>query len=311
MEQALSNHTFCIPTKQLTTPAELEQFQSSNCKQNLMYFILSLQDSVKNKCRSSTPPTASTQGLLQILDSIDNWIDEFPPLNQPQRYGNKAFKSLQEKIESEGRSLISTLLLTKQSGPLLLSKEADLELNTYLSQSFGDPTRIDYGTGHELNFLSFLLCLFLLNYLADEDRASVVHTVFWRYMIVMRKIQDTYKLEPAGSHGVWGLDDYHFLPFLFGASELLEHKEYTPHSIHDDYVIDREKGELLYFHCVYQIKAVKSGHFGEHSPMLNDISGVSNWGKVAQGMIKMYKNEVLNKHPVMKHFLFGSLITNG
>ena len=43
--------------------------------------------------------------------------------------------------------------------------------------------------------------------------------------------------------------------------------------------------------------------------MLNDISGVPSWEKVATGLLKMFQAEVAGKLPVIKHLRFGSLVS--
>lgn len=190
-------------------------------------------------------------------------------------------------------------------------KEAIPEVKVYLLESFGQYERLDYGTGHELNFVVFLLCLFKLGYFKEADLKSAVNKVFQRYLTLMRKIQLIYVLEPAGSHGVWGLDDYQHLAFLFGASQLVDNMSgYVPDSIHSEKVLRTDEEDYMYFGCIQFIKQVKKGvPFGESSPILNDISAVPNWGKVTQGLLKMFQAEVVGKLPVIKHLKFGSLLS--
>ena len=92
----------------------------------------------------------------------------------------------------------------------------------YLLTSFGSFTRMDYGTGHETSFALFLLCLTLVRFFVPEPRVErqMVLNVYVRYLRLCWRLQDVYKLEPAGSHGVWGLDDYTFLSYIFGSAQL-------------------------------------------------------------------------------------------
>jgi len=138
--------------------------------------------------------------------------------------------------------------------------------------------------------------------------------VFRRYVVVMRTLQRTYLLEPAGSHGVWGLDDYCFLPFVFGASQLSTvqgdnaRRDVKPSALHDAELRARLAGDNLFMDSVQFVCSVKGPNLPEHSPMLNDISGLSTWGRITAGLIRMYYAEVLGKRPVVQLLVFGNIL---
>lgn len=94
------------------------------------------------------------------------------------------------------------------------------ELGFYLSESFGNSVRIDYGTGHELSFIFFLCSLFKAEILKEEDNVASALCLFNTYLVFVRRLQKTYRMEPAGSQGVWSLDDYQFVPFIWGSAQL-------------------------------------------------------------------------------------------
>jgi serine/threonine-protein phosphatase 2A activator len=50
----------------------------------------------------------------------------------------------------------------------------------YLTEGFGNPTRIDYGTGHEMSFIMLMCCLFQIGALLEEDKVAAVTHIFNR-----------------------------------------------------------------------------------------------------------------------------------
>ncbi|KAJ1811649.1 Serine/threonine-protein phosphatase 2A activator 2 [Coemansia sp. RSA 2599] len=288
-----------IPTRQILTPDDLARFNESPACAELVDFLTSLNDSIIGvKTTDDIEDSQIVGQLLQVLEKVKQTNDSVKPIETNSRFGNPAFRDFYDSIEEKLPQWIADFV----------PAENIEEVAKYVQNSFGNRKRIDYGTGHELNFLAFLLCLHKLQIITAADHKALVIHVFFKYVAVMRGLQMTYWLEPAGSHGVWGLDDYQFLPFLFGAGQLRTHRHLRPKSIHNAEILDEFSKDYMYFECVRFVNSIKTGSLRWHSPMIDDISAAKSWEKVNLGLIKMFRAEVIGKLPIMQHFMFGSLI---
>ncbi|KAI5982659.1 Phosphotyrosyl phosphatase activator [Pisolithus albus] len=294
--------TFQTPSKRILSSLQLTAFQSSNTHNAIVTYIEDLNNSIIGvKLTDQVSVSPGVKAILDVLDKVEDVVKDTPPMdNKASRFGNPAFRMFYDKVVDLAPSLHASLPH--------FPEDATNELSAYFVNAWGNRERIDYGSGMELNFLCWLICLERVGVLSESDHIALVIRAFWRYIQVMRILQSTYWLEPAGSHGVWGLDDYHFLPFLFGSAQLRGHKYLRPKAIHDNEVVDELADDYMYFACIKFINSIKTASLRWHSPMLDDISAVKTWDKVNAGMIKMYKAEVLGKLPVMQHFRFGSIL---
>ncbi|EJT73869.1 serine/threonine-protein phosphatase 2A activator 1 [Gaeumannomyces tritici R3-111a-1] len=291
------------------------------------------------------PP--SVRRLQALLDKVDAMVDDAPPDPGPRRFGNVAFRSWHRLLGERADALLDEALapevlgfggggggdtkVEEESGSVALAVSAKEELKAYFLGGFGSSQRLDYGTGHELSFVAFLGGLWKLGAFADaansqpgDAERSIVLGVIEPYLKVIRKLILTYTLEPAGSHGVWGLDDHSFVPYIFGSAQLtrpIDESEQMPlegsmprapkpSDILKPETVEVQRELNMYFSAVGFINDVKKGPFWEHSPILFDVSGIKDgWGKINKGMIKMFNAEVLSKFPVVQHFPFGSLFS--
>ncbi|XP_038192928.1 serine/threonine-protein phosphatase 2A activator isoform X2 [Arvicola amphibius] len=281
-----ATQNFIIPKKEIHTVPDMGKWKRSQAYADYIGFILTLNEGVKGKKLTfDYKVSEAIEKLVALLDTLDRWIDETPPVDQPSRFGNKAYRTWYAKLDQEAENLVASVVPTHLAA-------AVPEVAVYLKEAVGNSTRIDYGTGHEAAFAAFLCCLCKIGVLRVDDQVAIVFKVFDRYLEVMRKLQKTYRMEPAGSQGVWGLDDFQFLPFIWGSSQLIDHPHLEPRHFVDEKAVSENHKDYMFLQCILFITEMKTGPFAEHSNQLWNISAVPSWSKVNQGLIRMYKAEV-------------------
>ncbi|CAD6569291.1 MAG: Serine/threonine-protein phosphatase 2A activator 1 [Tremellales sp. Tagirdzhanova-0007] len=107
----------------------------------------------------------SIRDLMNLCERMMAWVEEVPPLPQSnQRFGNLAFRSYIKLVEERLPPLLMSFRNLPQALP---SQLLPLLLNSY---AFGHPTRLDYGTGHELAFVLALWCCVVAGWIGGEGK---------------------------------------------------------------------------------------------------------------------------------------------
>lgn len=334
--------------KCIFTAEDLASYNNSETFRGYISFLRFCAAAVRGvSCKrdsAALPLSPGGRALVSALDDLEKAVDEVPPAPAALRYGNPAFREWHARAVAMAPSLLARVLgaagfpasaaeaeaegaaepgaaagaessgpasSSSSPSPSLLDAEARA-LAPFLSDSLGNASRIDYGTGHETLFATLLFCLARAGALAERDAAALVAVVFARYVRLCRRLQTTYWLEPAGSHGVWGLDDYCFLPFYWGAAQLDDSREggsggggsgggsgsgnetssttaaatpvfnndptrdgapSKPSGIRSDACLQEHGDAYLYLDAVRFVRTVKKGGpLSETSPMLCDIA---------------------------------------
>ncbi|KAH6647924.1 phosphotyrosyl phosphatase activator [Truncatella angustata] len=344
------SHTFIAPTKEINEGPDVSRFLVSTAYRDIGIFVLQLNRALCPRkvnaedgkertytfelgSKLATQPAESVKKIQHILSKVESYIDEAPPDKGPRRFGNVSFRKwyslLEERISHLLEENLPESVLKFPSSQNGGGATAEDELKAYLLGAFGSAQRLDYGTGHELSFLAFLISLWKLGAFKDgqpngDIERNIVLGAIEPYLRVVRKLILTYTLEPAGSHGVWGLDDHSFQPYIYGSAQLtrpITDSEEMPvegsrfgaprlDSVSKAEKVQDYRETNMYFSAVGFIYDVKTGLFGEHSSVLHSLSQVKlGWGKINSGMLKMFNGEVLSKFPVVQHLPFGSLIS--
>ncbi|CAB3402570.1 unnamed protein product [Caenorhabditis bovis] len=296
--------TFVKPQTRIKNVFDLNPWYFSKAYKDYMTFLHNLNNSVVGvRTTADVKCSLVVINYVEMLEVIEKWIDEIPLEDESeQRFGNKAYRKFSEKLNDEAENLLKSLLPDNLHSALI-------ELVAYFVESFGNATRIDYGSGHEANFLIFLMCLVKLKVFDEQDYPALVLRLFNKYLQVCRRLQTKFKMEPAGSRGVHALDDFQFAPFIFGSAQLIGAKSIVPDSYINKNFVESHAHHSLFLDAIKFINQTKSGPFHEHSNQLWNISAVPHWKKLNEGMFKMYEGEVLKKFPVVQHMMFGSLFS--
>jgi serine/threonine-protein phosphatase 2A activator len=173
-------------SKRIRTQQDVQLALKRSSLRKFVAFSISLSEAVVGMTLSEECPLSPNgHAVIAALDRLSQICKDTPTATHAVRYGNPAFRAWFDSMQAVAPELVYSIL-GDDLGP------ATIELVPYFLDSFGNRSRIDYGTGHETTFMMFLYCLFSLGVLQESDRKATVTRIFKKYIDLMRQLQTKY-----------------------------------------------------------------------------------------------------------------------
>ena len=228
------------------------RFEHTQAYKNIKRFILEIHRTIMSS------PSVEEISPMTLLVEMERVIQEIPLSDEPTRFANKSMIKVIENAEQIGIG------------------------NLYFSESVGNKIRMDYGTGHELNFLCYLY------YLTDgivEKNINFILFNLWFYMNSIKAFIRKYNVEPAGARGCWSINDFSLLGYVFGSSINM---------------IEPTQSQFYFKYSDIWFSSIENPN-----PLLSQLISADPQ-TINSELLKMYFEEVLEKVVVTQHFIYSN-----
>jgi hypothetical protein len=91
-----------LPLPRIRDDRDVEKWKTTVGYRDYGLFLRRLNESVVGFDLTTTTTSSSQMSVtnaITLLDTLDQWIDEIPPLPTPQRFGNLAFRTWGQRLE--------------------------------------------------------------------------------------------------------------------------------------------------------------------------------------------------------------------
>jgi serine/threonine-protein phosphatase 2A activator len=103
METEPEKPHFKAPEKLIRTAADMQTWEKSETFYEILGFINSLSYIIQGKSNSyKCDDSKPIQKILEMLDSMEKLAKDTPPIDQPARFGNAAFRYFCMKMKNVG-----------------------------------------------------------------------------------------------------------------------------------------------------------------------------------------------------------------